>query len=495
LALPFGSDQGQQAAIGRMMAEGRVLYRDIWDNRPPGVYLLAALGWKLGLSGMWGLRALDLVWQAATAGLLGLLALRLWGSRSAALLAAALYSLAYYGLGDFWNTCEPDGKLSLPLCLGLLLLGAGAPRRAPPSGSAVFLAGVLWGAAFVIKYPALALGVPLGTALLLPVPDWRSRIRGFVLLGLGGLVPNLLWGGYCLASGSLAAFYWDTLHYNSGYVAIGPYVNTFQTRASELVSLVLANREVAAPLLLLPIAGRARASFALPGAWLLAALAMLVAQDKYNAMHYYPSLAPLALFCAAALSGLAGRLRCPSVAPRQRLVWGLALALALVAGYRTALTWSRFARAAAAAAVSEQARERLWRAHRIEPDFDMGDAMDLTSYLKAHRVEGERLFVWGFGPGIYYLADAPMATRFASHLPLVAPFAWKGFRSQFYADLKKERPRWIAVLTQVAVPSLYGSDLPSAELVALHPPLLELLDAGELVLRTRTMDLYRIPAP
>lgn len=98
LRLPFGVDQGQQAAIGRMMAGGRTLYRDIWDNRPPGIYVLAAFAWKAGLRGMRGLRALDLAWQVATALALGLLACRLWRGRWVGLVAAALYALAYYGL-------------------------------------------------------------------------------------------------------------------------------------------------------------------------------------------------------------------------------------------------------------------------------------------------------------------------------------------------------------------------------------------------------------
>src|SRR5437588_7853171 len=40
---PQFSDEGTYADIGFALDHGAVLYRDVWDNKPPGVYWLAAL--------------------------------------------------------------------------------------------------------------------------------------------------------------------------------------------------------------------------------------------------------------------------------------------------------------------------------------------------------------------------------------------------------------------------------------------------------------------
>ncbi|MDR0965956.1 MAG: hypothetical protein LBM75_05570, partial [Myxococcales bacterium] len=122
LAFPFGIDQGQQDAIGRLMADGLVLYRDIWDNRSPLLYVMAALGHLVGLNGMMGLRVADLLYQTATAGLLALLVMRTTSLRGAGFLAAAFYGWTYYGQSHNLSTCQPDGRLALFIVGALLLL-------------------------------------------------------------------------------------------------------------------------------------------------------------------------------------------------------------------------------------------------------------------------------------------------------------------------------------------------------------------------------------
>ena len=40
LLLPFGTDQGLFSLIGRAILDGQLPYRDVWDNKPPGLYYL-----------------------------------------------------------------------------------------------------------------------------------------------------------------------------------------------------------------------------------------------------------------------------------------------------------------------------------------------------------------------------------------------------------------------------------------------------------------------
>jgi hypothetical protein len=47
LARPAITDRGTFIAYGKLVAEGAVLYRDVWDNKPPVIHLLGALAWSI----------------------------------------------------------------------------------------------------------------------------------------------------------------------------------------------------------------------------------------------------------------------------------------------------------------------------------------------------------------------------------------------------------------------------------------------------------------
>jgi len=40
IAAPLGIDQGLWASIVRGMARGQLLYQDVWEQRPPGIYFV-----------------------------------------------------------------------------------------------------------------------------------------------------------------------------------------------------------------------------------------------------------------------------------------------------------------------------------------------------------------------------------------------------------------------------------------------------------------------
>ena len=50
IAEPLGTDQGLWASAARALSRGQLLYRDVWDQKPPGIFLLYlsafdVLGW------------------------------------------------------------------------------------------------------------------------------------------------------------------------------------------------------------------------------------------------------------------------------------------------------------------------------------------------------------------------------------------------------------------------------------------------------------------
>src|SRR3989442_14506242 len=47
--------------IGQSLLEGKVLYRDLWDNKPPGIFYLYAVIVKLFGPVMWSVGVVDLL--------------------------------------------------------------------------------------------------------------------------------------------------------------------------------------------------------------------------------------------------------------------------------------------------------------------------------------------------------------------------------------------------------------------------------------------------
>src|SRR5512134_3956359 len=61
LTYPYGHDQGLYAYVATEWVErGRIPYRDVFDHKPPGIYILYALAVALFGTGMWGIRIFDL---------------------------------------------------------------------------------------------------------------------------------------------------------------------------------------------------------------------------------------------------------------------------------------------------------------------------------------------------------------------------------------------------------------------------------------------------
>src|SRR5688572_5632260 len=99
LVSPFSSDEEYYALGGRVIFEGKNLYTDFWDIKPPLIYLVYApltpFAERPELT-----RAFHLLISMLSVGLVYLLADRFFSCR-AALLAAALYGFSFFALADY----------------------------------------------------------------------------------------------------------------------------------------------------------------------------------------------------------------------------------------------------------------------------------------------------------------------------------------------------------------------------------------------------------
>ena len=92
LFTPITADEGGYLAVARAWGRGKVLYRDVWVDRPQGLVLLFRIWNDIGLGSPVGVRLLAAVACLAGAAAAGCVAQRLVGRRAAwpAALAVAL---------------------------------------------------------------------------------------------------------------------------------------------------------------------------------------------------------------------------------------------------------------------------------------------------------------------------------------------------------------------------------------------------------------------
>ncbi|HEV3230644.1 MAG TPA: glycosyltransferase family 39 protein [Candidatus Dormibacteraeota bacterium] len=219
------SDEGTYADVAAALDRGAALYRDVWDNKPPGMYWLAAA--VIRVAGP-GAPAFHLV----LALLLGLGAVAVWrlGRRFGGAGVAAAATATFVVLTGLPNL---DGGLlnaeivGAALTLGAMLLATGPPRWWRGLGAGALVgAAMLVKAVFVLDLAAVLGAIALSEAARSRVAARSSRLPPAMALaaiaGAGLVILAAL--AFLAAAGSLPGFLDVLFRQNVAYVqlTIGP---------------------------------------------------------------------------------------------------------------------------------------------------------------------------------------------------------------------------------------------------------------------------------
>ena len=373
-------------AAAQQMRAGKVLYRDIWFDKPPfAPVLYAALGgeagWRLRLAGaLYALLCCWIAWGFAR---------DLWGRREG-LWAAGL--VGFFLIFDFPSS-------AIPLAADLLML---APHLA-----AVWMAyqrrplwaGALAGVAFTISPKAvLVLAVCAWWA-----PSW-ALLAGFV--GVTGAASAWMWSAGALAGYWDEVWRWGRIYAGTTFVDAPVKNGLLRTlNWSGFHGAIVIAAAMAWPM----IAGKAeRRRWTV---WLVISLAGVAAGLRFFPRYYFQILPVVVLLAARGFAEMRGR----------RRVVALLLLIPL----------ARFAPTYFLAA-----RDAGWR--------DI--AMDRDSRAAARMVReaakpGDTLFVWGFRPEIYVYSHLPAATRFLDSQPLTGVPADRHLTQSTPVETEESRPR------------------------------------------------------
>lgn len=379
-ALPFVELNWDEALYWQMageLAAGHLPYTATWDRKPPGLFALLAPFHIASGGSVLALRLGTALLVAATA--LGLRTIGrhlLPGVPAAGMLAGLAYvMLSMRGVGDGTN-----GELLLaPFAVGGIALALAARGHGLALG-----AGVLAGAALLVKQVALAEAAVAGLVLL-------RTPRLLPAFALGGVLPVALAAGLYAAAGQLGLL----LGALGAAGEAGATGLNLQGMRDGLATYAIAIAAALAGLVALAWR-RAWPAAAVLGAWLAAAAAMLLLLGRF-ADHMMIQLAPpLALGVAALVA-------------QARRRWGHGMAMLALLG------WSLHAPLRAAG-------EALWQRH-VNGVAHWGDRTATIAALLRPRLDGGHdLFVASRMLGLYRETGTHPPTRF----PFV-PHLWSSY--------------------------------------------------------------------
>jgi len=312
--LPLDQDGSVFAYAAVVWADGGLPYRDVWDHKPPLIYLayraLFAVVPPTGATVNATLRVGSALCDAATALLLFLLARRLFGF-GVGVAAGLVYGVFTGATVLQLEAFQPEHLTVLFTVAGVLAAVVYAQARRYRYAA---LSGLLFGLALVAKQIAAPVGVAVWTWLTWEAfrAEGKAALRRVaahsVLLAVGAVLPWALAAGYFAARGAFANFWECTYTFNVFYASE-------QRKGSLLHGVVSLVRTMGYDHAFLWLAGgvgmvaalarrRSRSGGLLLVLWAAAAFLALVLPGQFAFYYYIPAVAPLAVGTALALAEL-----------------------------------------------------------------------------------------------------------------------------------------------------------------------------------------------
>ena len=502
LVRPPGGDQHLYAYTAGRVLHGDVPYRDAWDQKPPGIFLVYAAAWVF-----WPddhvIAWLDLAATIAAALLLRRLGREMFGGRSGDAAAAAYLLLADPGiqkLGGMYLRAQCETFIALAVTAAMVLAWQTARRPA-----AWLLCGALLAATFWLKYNAIVFALPVAIAVL-----WRDRLResnsgpatrsstpgvDLAWIVTGAIGTSLLVLGYFAVHGALTDLWIATITYNIQYSA-----QTYGSSVSPLTYLFtmpIARARVDG-LWFLGLLGtlallwirRANRAAIVTLAWVAAAIISIVVNGARELPQYFLQATPaLALAAGAGLaSAWEERRRAPIVAIPVAALALIGLVRVGVEGPSPRL----FGIPQAVVNVMDDVsylRGATPRATYLDR-FDRGEGGKYSPLaverlaIRSNEIaaQGDRIYVFGFsGGGVLVKARRQSASRFFWSRPVVLEFesGRPGYGSAgLLADLTQNTPAVVALQKHDWGLATVYNEPDSIEFFMNQPQLRRWLEAG-----------------
>lgn len=430
-------DEGIYEVIGLALTKGRILYAQIWDNKPPLLYVF----YSLVHADQFMIRLLSLLFGFAAIVVFFLLTKRLFANNKIVLLATSLFALLFATPATESNIANAENFMLF------FIIGAGyllftSADKANTSLHALFhnkknlmkilCSGILLGIAFLFKIVALFDFAAFSVFILILIMRQKidkkqiiSFVKIYSIFLIGFLLPSLITASYFLTHNAFSSFLTATFFSNVSYVG---YKNYFIIPQGLLI-LKLFLLCVA-----IMVVFKKREHLTLPEIFITSWFSFSVfnvffSQRPYT--HYVlVGIASLALITALIISD------------RQKyrlLAIGVGIILAIVFSTfypfpKVLPYYNNY--------LSFITNHKSLASYESYFDSDVLRDNDIASYLKLHNARQEGVFLWGNSAQIYVLSDTlpPGKYTVAYHINDTSAI----METQKAIDMKK--PKFIILL-------------------------------------------------
>jgi hypothetical protein len=492
LLYAYGRDHGIYATVADTILRGGMPYRDAWDFKPPGIYLVFALVRAVLGPAQVSIRIFEVLGLASMVWAFTIFSQRFFGSWRAGLAGGALAVLVHAQL-EFWHTAQPESFGAI-LIAWALVLSTFEPKAEDRRGferqiAAWAGAGLLYGFAALLK-PPLG-GGALVSALFVAARIKKNggRLRNVALpvlvMGLGSIAVVASCALWFFARGA-----WKDLHevlfvFTPYYTRLGWEDATIPGMIYLAVEewLVVFSSANAAGMLaaavLPPLAEREREGIVHVLGVVFIQLVGVAMQGKFFPYHYGSTL-PL----GGLLAGLGAYKLWQRAAPKR--AWGVivyAILTIIVLKGRTATrdTETDFIYRCVArvnylfSPRSKQAKDDLDKKLYSVADVSFDADRRVAELLRARLAPADLVFIWGFEPMIYDMAERRPASRYIYNVPQRVEWFRDRARADLMRDLEAHPPHAIVVEHRDVFPVVTGDSIDSADSLRTFPELRHLI--------------------
>lgn len=399
LTLAFTENEGIYGAVAQEMRHGALLYKDVWDHKPPLIYLEYQVIQRLFGSGEAALHLCVLLCHWVCAGLLFLLGKRLGFASPKAWAAAFTYGI-FIAPPWFQNWTGQADLAMQPWLLGSFLLLMAKKRWSN------FLAGMAWSLAFFTKQTAM---VYLPIYLIFSEQGGLETIVEFILGAdvVGAAVVSPFYFSDRMGELGDAVWGFNAIYVTKSWVAFAKMPNYYGSvlmwalkpllayglawialvRGARLSVVELRTRVATRPWTFILI-------------WFVLAFVGCSLSGRFTSYYFVALLAPMALATGVYISD--------AKASRKALLVAAAIgAGAMLLGYFG--SWTR----------SHSFYQDAWYPkERLEAAKVMGEQ------IRSLSMPGDQLLAWTTEPEIYVYSGLPMAlvpTPLVNHLSEMPP--------------------------------------------------------------------------
>jgi len=465
LLYPYGRDQSVYAYVAQVILDGGVPYKDVFHFKPPAVDFLCALSFLLFGKQMIGIRIFDLLWQTITALFICAITNKVFRSKYGGTISAVIYLFIYYS-NNFWHTAQSDGFLSLPLTLSILFCLVAMEKRGFFSWGCV---GFILSLAFLFKYSVgILLPIMLGIALwykgslvdsnaAAKTESFKSRILKAMSLVCGFFIPIAACILYFYINNGLREFIFMEFILAPKYTRLA-----FQNRslfeiikdgASFLINFFPVFIGISISIFLFIVTTKwISDKILIISAWLLSSFFSLILQGKFFPYQYLPLVAPLAIMFSISIYSFYEERKLF----RGKVLLIISILLFLIPSSITAQQYlvrmkSFFAVVSGRTSIENNYNRFGWG------DVSLRDEIDVAHYISENSSPQEKVYVWGFEPIIYVLAERKCVSRIITNNFLYSSWAEPKHKEEFLRTIYKEIPIYFIVVKNDEIPWVTGT--------------------------------------